>query len=369
MSYLTAKKLVAEQKLPIECRYLEGSRIAWRLAEYHLLSDEEILDKICIGGVHVTLRKLMLRGGLTEKEIEECVIDLGISEKLDIQMNYSETRNYREVLKTSSFFLKYVREHSVKAYDVTYEYLKQEGLLDDTSFAIVDSGWVGSMQQTLGHLIDKNVEGYYFGLYELPAGVDGALYHSFYFEPYKNIERKSRFNNCVFEAVFSSPEGMTCGYRKDGGRFYAVKESEKNENAESIEQNVKLLKVLLKDKVYRKENVKKGEKEVLKQLSDFMSLPSREEAEYIGSYRFSDDVNQESTQELAIEMDRSEINNTHILRRAMLMTGMLSGTLKDSAWLEGSIVRNGNHVNYHLWHCRWYKRLIYLRKRMKRRKV
>ena len=52
-------------------------------------------------------------------------------------------------------------------------YLEQEGLLDKEKSALVDSGWVGSMQKTLNMVLNKlgreeTLTGYYWGLYELP---------------------------------------------------------------------------------------------------------------------------------------------------------------------------------------------------------
>ena len=89
MSFITAQKLVEINGLNIECSYLEGSRFAWRMAEYHMLSNEEILDKICLGGVHVTLRKILSRGGLLPEEIEKIANEKGYADVLDMTLSYS----------------------------------------------------------------------------------------------------------------------------------------------------------------------------------------------------------------------------------------------------------------------------------------
>lgn len=52
-------------------------------------------------------------------------------------------------------------------------YLQQEGLLEEVPDAIVDSGWVGSMQMALNEVLasmgrTKPLEGYYWGLYARP---------------------------------------------------------------------------------------------------------------------------------------------------------------------------------------------------------
>ena len=65
-------KLIAEQlckvkNRKIECRYLYGSRYAWRMPQY-VLEKERCLEMICRGGIDVTFEKVMKRGGLTDEE-------------------------------------------------------------------------------------------------------------------------------------------------------------------------------------------------------------------------------------------------------------------------------------------------------------
>lgn len=365
MSYLVAQKLTAMYGIVIDCRYLEGSRIAWRMAEYHMLSDAQILDKICIGGVHVTLRKILLRGGLDTAEIETCANDLGLAQQLDESLSYSQAVGYKQTLIKNKRLFKYIRQHSMDAYDMAHAYFEQEGLLDTDKVCIVDSGWVGSMQQTLERIIDRDVEGYYFGLYELPDGVDEKDYHTFYFAPYKDIDKKVLFSNCLFESIFSAGDGMTCGYEIRDGMVVPVKETTNNLNRHRIVDNVNTLKGLIDDVEYIDKVLHTNQDRYLKRMQRLMSNPTKDEADCIGDYLFSDDVNQSSTQELAQPMTVAEIHNTHAWRRMMIMNGYMSRILKDSAWLEGSIVRCDKNVKYHLWHCRIYKRLIYLRKFLK----
>jgi len=362
MSFITAQKLVEINGLNIECRYLEGSRFAWRMAEYHMLSNEEILDKICLGGVHVTLRKILSRGGLLPEEIEKIANEKGCADVLDMTLSYSEAVGYKAIFRDNDELFRMIRNHSIKAYDLAYDYFKQEGLLENDKIIIVDSGWVGSMQKTLERLTEKKVEGYYFGLYELPKNVENTKYHSFFFSPYKDIEKKVCFNNCLYEAIFSACDGMTCGYVREEYRVIPQKETTDNPNSERIKSNIEMLSILLDDSEYLDRIGHASNDECTKELQRIMSHPSKEEAECIGSYWFSDDVNQNSLQEIAVPLTVSEVRNTHAIKRALIMSGHSTEKLKDSAWLEGSIVRCGKNVNYHLWHCRWYKRLIYIRK-------
>jgi hypothetical protein len=367
MSYLVARKLVQRDNMDMECRYLEGSRFAWRMAEYHMLSDEEILDKICLGGVSVTLHKILSRGGLDLAEIEKIARELSLYQDLERQLTYSETQEYKKKLAENKEILSLIRKHSMEAFDATYDYFVQEGLLDLQTISIVDSGWVGSMQQTLSNLVGRDVEGYYFGLYELPVNADKIKYHTYFFQPYIDIEKKTHFNNCLFESVFSAPQGMTCRYEKGVGKTNPIRETENNPNKQRIMDNVALLTKLLDGSQFIDDIDKVSPDLHLREMQRIMVRPSKDEVEWLGSYLFSDDVNEDSIQELAVSLSRKEIRNTHVVKRALIMSGLTTGELKDSAWLEGSIVRGGKNVQYHLWHCRWYKRLIYVRKYFKHR--
>ena len=124
------------------------------MAEFALpdTTDRDIIDKLCVGGIDVTLRKIFRRGGLTDEEIKNLALKLGQSRQLDRVMTYRQTQAIKAPLLEEGSFVKLVRSHCSDCLSLTQEYLRQEGLQDDIPFAIVDSGWVGSIQQTLSHL-------------------------------------------------------------------------------------------------------------------------------------------------------------------------------------------------------------------------
>lgn len=49
--------------------------------------------------------------------------------------------------------LERIYEKSDAAYETTIGYLRQEGLLDNVRYAIVDSGWVGTIQKSMQTLL------------------------------------------------------------------------------------------------------------------------------------------------------------------------------------------------------------------------
>ena len=203
------------------------------------------MDKMCVGGIDVTLERILKRGGLTKEEAEE------IAGRMGWQDRYREILNYRQVLELKQTLLgqeklqEYIKKHSEHAYESTMGYLEQEGLLSDIPYAIVDSGWVGTLQQSLQTLVhsqrpDISVEGYYFGLYELPDA-----YHGFYFTPCTGLRRKAHFCNSLFEAVCSAEGGMTVGYIRKENRFVPVSEPSGNPNKEQLQRNQEALREFL----------------------------------------------------------------------------------------------------------------------------
>lgn len=368
--YLAACKIAELKKLPVECRYLHVSRYAMRVPAYHL-DLHGSLDRICSGGMKVTLEIILKRGGLTEEEAREVADSIGRKDGYRKLLNQKQIANLKMILGHEPLFLKYVEAHSREAYENAMGYLRQEGLLSEDSYAIVDSGWVGTFQQSLQSLIHSSaphihIEGYYFGLYELPPEADACDYHGWYFTPEEGLKRKVYFCNSLFEALCSADEGMTVGYFRQGGRYLPVLDPAGNPNGEKIRRNLAVLECFLKNygEVYALTNkvpfsantyfrkIKKLQRgsagstedrigSVKKRFTLLMAKPSAVEMRSFGALLFSDDVLTGNYQELAARLTKEEIRNLYILPRLCILTGLRRGILRESAWVEGSIVRCG----------------------------
>lgn len=375
--FQAAKALCEAGAVDIECRYLYGSRYAWRMPLFALEGDT-CLDKLCRGGIDVTFEKVMRRGGLTDAEALTVAEELGRKERYREVLSYNEVMRLKQPLKESKYFLRYVYAHSKEAYKATLGYLKQEGLFDSTKYAIVDSGWTGSMQQTLQRLlqqcgVQREIEGFYFGMYEYPQGVNSEGYHTFYFGPKEGIVRKVYFSNCLYEAVFSAPHGMTVAYEEKDGCYIPVLGNVYSLNQKDMERMIARLEQFLTVYVpLRKEGVavdsRTGERRqlVYRLLRNFMGTPEKEEAEVYGTLLFSDDVTEDYTQEVAVTLTPEEIKNQRFLNKACIMLGLKKGELHDSAWPEGSIARSGSGVKKARRHAALYKYILYMRKALKK---
>ncbi len=296
-----AQLLCREHSLPLDCRYLSCSRYSLRVPCYHL-DHEAALDFICRDGLEVTPKKLLARAALGEGEIREVLGELNLPWKSGEIIPRRDLPRVREQLARSESFLARMDSHSRRALPLLEKYLAQEGLIEAAGDALVDSGWVGSVQKTLGQVLRgmgrKSVlEGYYWGLYDLPEGVRRRDYRCFYFSPEGNLIRKARFNNCLFEAVFTAPHGMTVEYRNCGGAVipvYAPLQEQRRALTQRLGREMLNYLETLSKSLDRRDFFAEGEEMNLQALGRLLEAlmlrPSLPEAKSFGSIAFCDDV-------------------------------------------------------------------------------
>ena len=384
--YLIAKYFVEKENIPIECRYLYVSRYSMRIPGYHL-DIEKGIDSICVGGIDVTLIKILKRGGLTEDECNEVVGELRLGELQDKILNYHQIMKLKEQLYDSKYLRRYMLKHSKEAYDNTIGYLTQEGLCVDDRFAIVDSGWIGTLQSSIEKLVqsvnlETKIDGYYFGMYDKPIEMDKSQFNTYYFSAKKGVSRKIRFSNSLFETIVSSEEGMTIGYVKDCNKYIPVFNESKNPNLDQMKRNIEALKIFLQCIEFEEDlrNSKTMNQKLAEQLlSRFMSNPTMLECSCYGNNLFTDDVLDGAYKEVATKLTWQQIKDQRFVNKILSVLGIKKTTIYESAWLEGSVVRainndatidkikKGKKLSSEFKHIRAYKRFVFLRKQMKRK--
>lgn len=394
--YRCAVILCEQLGLDIDCRYLYCSRYSLRVPFYHL-NRQDAMEYICRGGIDVTRRKIIERSGIDRKKQQEILSILDYSEIADEVVPYPMLKKIRRELEQCESFQEAVAENSRQEMPRLKQYLIQEGLLEKTSYALVDSGWVGSMQKTLGDILrylgyTAELRGYYWGLYELPAGVRKENYHCYYFSPGRGLREKVYFSNCLFEAIFSAPHGMTVGYRTEGERMVPVLEAFSEERKAFLKktehylmQYAEGLGNALRQEQYpkqqeaspfkrrkksgRRSSTKRDLRIVKKLIAAFMGHPTREEAGVYGKLRFSDDIMDDAKKQVAEPLDADELKANHVVNKALNMLGIRHDYIKESAWYEGSAALYGVDVRKHQRQYAMYKRLLYIRQSyLKKRK-
>lgn len=368
--YRTAEIFCRNLHLPIECRYLYCSRYSLRAPMYHLDMDEA-MEYICRGGIDVTIQKILKRSGITREEQEKSLELLDLPFEAEQSIPYADLPGIHRRLEECQYFMTCVYSRSREELPNLRGYLSQEGLLDEVPDAIVDSGWIGSTQKNFNQILThfgrkRAIEGYYWGLYELPAGVEKELYHCYYFHPQRTLREKVYFSNCLFETIYSAPHGMTLRYVYTDGNYepvFAPYDEERKQFMESLEQIFTDYAERLAGTIQciQKADCEKDRRVIKKLLELFMGEPTPEEAELFGSLEFSDDVFEDEKQQVAVRLNENELKANHVLNKALVMLGLKRQYIKESAWYEGSAVRHGKHAGRHLSGYRAYKYLLYLR--------
>lgn len=367
--YQTARILSKGRHPYMECRYLECSRYSLRLPAFSLMG-KSCLDQIFLGGIDMTLEKILKRAGLTPWEIQKAAEERGLSDRILQPLSYREIQELKSVFSRSPLFLQMVEDHSRKALPKALGYLRQEGLLDPVKWAVVDSGWTGSMQQTLGLLLSSmgwkgTPLGFYFGMYRQPPGTHPCQYREYYFSVWGNIRRKVYFSNSLFECIFRSPAGMTLGYqKKPDGRFAPVYRPGSCPNEKELDL---VLEEVTRQALREAERLDRSIRawRILpprsweKTLGRFMGNPTPRQAEAFGTWRFTDDVLENDHQVAAPLLSGRELTQNHLLPKLLRMTGLIRKQVRESAWIEGSAVRRGKWVRWHLFWIRLYKYVLY----------
>lgn len=376
MMYLMAKKLVDARGIDLDIRYLKISRFSIRSAEYYF-TGKAALDTLCVGGIDISFEKIMKRANLTDDEALHIARLAGYTENYKKVLSYQQLCTLKKELSGVGQLFVYIKKHAKNCYNTTVFYLRQEGLLEDTSYALVDSGWVGTLQLSLQRVLEHEkagkvrLQGYYFGLYARPEGTDVSQYRAFYFGE-KEVLRKIRFSNCLFETVFSAPEGMTQGYRLKEQElpesvYEAVENDNRNPNADVMEHFAKLLLQYAscygetcddRDAATHKKRVSFVES----LLKPMMGNPTQWEAEAFGELLFCDDVLELQLQPVAAWWDEEELYKQRFFNKILIKLNLKSGILHESAWAEGSIARFGKKAGSHMRQERLYKSFMYLRK-------
>ena len=114
--YRAAQILSRGREPEIECRYLRCSRYALRIPSFHLLG-KEAAEQICLGGIDVTLEKVLKRAALTDEEAGEIAGLLGRQKEMDRILSYGEVQMLKRELLDMEKFWEYVNIHAGEAYD------------------------------------------------------------------------------------------------------------------------------------------------------------------------------------------------------------------------------------------------------------
>jgi hypothetical protein len=211
-------------KLGYDCelRYLYGSRQAWHLpAVTHF--DELFRDWFSVvAHSDLTVRDVLMRVGVTPEAIAKELAAIGISCRLYDRPIRGECRPRMAELMTSDAFEEMVVGRAEERRAIAVEYLRQEKLFEDDSWAIVDLGWKGRLQRSLSRLLalaeGPPCRGLYLGLRDSPDSQERDRMDAFLFDGRAPKGDKSPFAafEALAESICKSEEEQVVGYERDG---------------------------------------------------------------------------------------------------------------------------------------------------------
>jgi FMN phosphatase YigB (HAD superfamily) len=158
------RRLAQSLDLPIEMRYLYGSRQAWNPPAIAEAAEEE-LAWVWDTTDFLSVRSLLARVGLAPQQIGEQLLAAGLKEvDWDRALSADERAALKRLFRASevqALILKRARQKR----QVMLQYLEQEGVLDSDSWGLVDLGWYGSMQNALAAVVADAGKTVPIGLY------------------------------------------------------------------------------------------------------------------------------------------------------------------------------------------------------------
>lgn len=347
--YKIAERICREYDLGIKCQYLYCSRYSLRMPLYHKDMDDA-LEKICSYSMKVSNEGVLERIGLDNGEKQLILSEIGIKE--DERKTILTRRGLQELrkrLKYSKVFNELLFEKSKMQYEITIKYLKQTGVFKEDKFAIVDTGWSGSMQKCFKRIFDYegkgniDIIGFYFGMIQKPDEKDGQ-HNNFYFSKTKKLMRSFWFNINLFECMCAANHGMTIGYKQSkNGNIEPILKDYKN----TWDVNIQIDTICAFTEMFVKTNNFNGINEeclaklIQKLVISFMCFPSFDEAVTYGNIKFCDDLSEGYMIKLAQELNRKELKKYAIPIRIYnkLISRRKNKIDKESFWIEGSIVR------------------------------
>jgi predicted HAD superfamily hydrolase len=228
-------KLIAEKwNYNVECRYLYGSRQAWRPGAIDF-RDPGDLAWIVPYNDPVTIRQAFSRVAATPEKHREELLEIGFAvQDWDRELSEKETNELRRWFATSSAQAE-IRPALEVSRKLVIEYLEQEQMFDGTGFALVDLGFLGNLQRSVGRILKPdhgNVAEKLTGFYlDLRSGVNEQTFFDYWGEPAPPFPRVDRQNGSLFEIFTTADHGSVRGYKKLNGVIVPDLTSDRHEPA------------------------------------------------------------------------------------------------------------------------------------------
>jgi hypothetical protein len=339
-----ACEIAASWGLPLECRYLYGSRQAWHAASIEKI-DRTALDWVLAPTRGLSVRQVLVRVGLQPESCRDELDRGGFPESTwDEPLSGDARSMLGELLLREPFSSASERSASSRR-ERALRYLRQEGLLDEAPKAIVDVGWHGNLQRSLagllragGYVHASRLTGLYFGLLPGRPSMEGQTSLGYWNALPAYAYELQLHNTAMFEIFTAADHGSVMGYEEADGRMVPLLEHPTNRNGLAwglrIYQDSVMAFAHAAVKHLKAEDWPPTQWRSVARLlyRAFYYRPSAEEAAVWGSYPFSDQQ-VESTYEVPVPP----------WTRRELLAALLDYRLRPSCWWpEGMLAVGGS---------------------------
>ena len=230
-----AQRLAPAWGFEIECRYLHGSRQAWHPAALRSLweSDREWILRRTSG---LNVRQALERLGLAPEQMADALGSAGFSPAAwDAPLTPDATEGLWSFLRLPDALAVITTEASQRR-ALALRYLGQEVLGAGVPWAMVDIGWHGHLQRSLGRLLapddtEQPLTGFYFGLLPGAPAAAGQTLLGYWNQLPARGHGVARLNHALLELFLSADHGSVLGYREDAGRAVPCWREERNKRA------------------------------------------------------------------------------------------------------------------------------------------
>jgi predicted HAD superfamily hydrolase len=294
-----AKELAASVDPKIELRYLYGSRQAWHFPASRGIGLERA-SWVWEWTTSYTVATVLSRVALKPEAVSMLLKSEGI-----LPTAWNEPMNQENETKLKKIFLdsdfrRLLQREAEKQRELFVSYLKQEGLFSGIDHAIVDAGWNGNLQDSLGIILEEEgyppVSGYYVGLNyrgkRREIGTRKAYLFDLRYDPKWRLPIPQP-QSCI-ETFCAANHGSTIGYRAETGTISPVLQGWENGplrtwGLEVLQTVVTEYAAELAEFLFLLDNFDIPPLLAARSLASTWSNPTLEEAVCLGSFPFVED--------------------------------------------------------------------------------
>ncbi|HIG29790.1 MAG TPA: hypothetical protein EYQ50_19125 [Verrucomicrobiales bacterium] len=242
-----AERIVKAWGIPVECRYLYGSRQAWHPAALETVSETE-LKWIVPDTPFLSFQQVLKHVGIDSESMAEVTEWLpGIEWDLSSNLSLEQRSELRQRFLESEF-RRNIEKSCLKKRNLVMDYLQSEGILDSTPKALVDIGWRGNLLVCLKRIFDsqkshtseeKKLHGFFFGLVTDPVGVPMNDFSAYWSCSIGQDSLITEENLALFEIFTAADHGSVAGYLP--GSHAPIPELVETVNSHAVNWGVKAL--------------------------------------------------------------------------------------------------------------------------------